>query len=121
MNMSMSIHELVEVIQEIVIETVDVTKPMEALLGLVVSVEPLKISLTDNFVISAEAIKLVRNVTDFEVEVEVDLETEKAQSHSHNIRGKKMLKTYNGLKVGEKVLIYRWQGGKRYIVVDRIA
>jgi hypothetical protein len=41
-------------------------------------------------------------------------------THKHAIKGRKKLKLCNGLQVGEKVLLLRWQGGQKYLVLDRL-
>ncbi len=41
-------------------------------------------------------------------------------THKHAIKGRKKLKLCNGLQVGEKVLLLRWQGGQKYLVLDRM-
>lgn len=41
-------------------------------------------------------------------------------THKHAIKGRKRLKLCNGLQVGEKVLLLRWQGGQKYLVLDRL-
>lgn len=41
-------------------------------------------------------------------------------THDHSITGKKKIKIHNGLKVDEKVVLLRIQGGQQYIVLDRV-
>jgi len=41
-------------------------------------------------------------------------------THKHAIKGRKKLRLCNGLQVGEKVLLLRWQGGQKYLVLDRL-
>lgn len=42
-------------------------------------------------------------------------------THLHDIKGRKKIRVYNGLKVGETVLLLRKSGGQQYIVWDRIS
>jgi len=42
-------------------------------------------------------------------------------THKHALEGRKKLRLYNGLQLGEKVLLLRWQGGQKYIVLDRVS
>lgn len=47
--------------------------------------------------------------------------TETAElSHGHDITGRKEITMHNALKVNEKVILLRQQGGQKYIVLDRI-
>ena len=42
-------------------------------------------------------------------------------THKHAIKGCKKLRIYNGLQVGERVLLLRWQGGQKFLVLDRVS
>lgn len=40
--------------------------------------------------------------------------------HSHGYSGKKKMLLHYGLKVGESVILFRLQGGQKYVVLDRV-
>ena len=40
--------------------------------------------------------------------------------HSHKYKGKKKIMLHHGLKVGEKVMLIRVQGGQNYVIIDRV-
>lgn len=42
-------------------------------------------------------------------------------THLHDIKGRKKIRIYNGLKVGETVLLLRRSGGQQYVVWDRVS
>ena len=42
-------------------------------------------------------------------------------THKHAVKGRKKLRLFNGLQVGERVLLLRWQGGQKYLVLDRVS
>lgn len=42
-------------------------------------------------------------------------------THLHGIKGRKKIRIYNGLKVGETVLLLRQSGGQQYVVWDRVS
>ncbi len=111
---------VVEIIKEIAVKAVESTKPTETRMGIVKSIDPLEINLPGNFTISEEALTLSKNVQDHEIEVEIDWVTEIASNHSHKIEGVKTIKIKNGLKVGDKVLILRSQGGDKYYVANKL-
>lgn len=46
--------------------------------------------------------------------VQIDL------SHSHSYSGTKRFLVHNGLKIGEKVVMLRIQGGQKFIVLERL-
>ena len=43
-----------------------------------------------------------------------------ASAHSHPIRGRKRVKVHNALAAGDLVVLARVQGGKRFVVLDRL-
>jgi hypothetical protein len=81
---------------------------------------------------------LTRNVTDFEVDMTVSHQTvvishshpvvdtytgggsATSVDHKHPIKGRKKYKVHNALVVGDWVLLARIQGGKKFVVLDRI-
>ncbi len=115
-----SFDEFVEIIKIIAIKGVEGTKPLEVRIGNVRNTDPMKIELIGGFCISGKSLVLSENVQDKYFEVEVDWETETASSHSHAIRGTKTICIKNSLKVGDRVLILRKQGGEKHIVVCKI-
>ncbi len=114
------VHELIEAIQDIAVKAVEGTKPLEIRIGYVDKVDPLRVELMGGFKVSEKSLTLTNNVIDRDVEVEVEWETETADSHKHMVKGVKTVRLLNGLKVGDKVLILRSQGGEKHIVLDKI-
>ncbi len=109
--MSNNAIELVESIKQISVGAMDSEKPVEVTIGVVKSVNPLKVMLSGGFAVSEDALILSRNVKDHKFEMRL-----------YN-NGSGTFQTYeikNGLKVGEKVSITRLQGGKKYLIQDRV-
>jgi hypothetical protein len=105
-------------------------KPADVVLGEVVSVEPLEVKIDQKLILSKEFLVLSRNVTDFEIDMTVDHVTEFREggvsyalfeSHNHEYKGKKSFKVHNALKLGEKVIMLRMQGGQQFYIIDRVA
>ena len=105
----------------------------------VVSIDPLEIAVEQKNILQEVQLILTRNVTDHTVEMTVGHETEDEARHTHEVsdtytgggssaptehrhkyEGRKKFLVHNGLAVGEHVLLVREQGGKRYIVWDRV-
>jgi len=119
----------VEVVKQAAVEAVDATKPVHLLFGQVISASPLKIQVDQKSIYTEKMLALTRNVTDFEVDMTVSHVTEPRAggggdaafaSHDHNYKGKKKFKVHNALIKGDWVLLARIQGGKRFVVIDRI-
>lgn len=85
------------------------SKPVDVYFGEVISKSPLKISVEQKMILGEAQLILTRNVTDYTVTVSVQWTSEK-----------NVFQIYNALKVGEKVILIRQQGGQKFIVIDRI-
>lgn len=121
--------ELTKAIKRAAVEAVKAGKPAEICFGKVTSSSPLKILVEQKMTLGAAQLVLTRNVTNFATEVTVDWSTENKSggsgddsfaSHKHAIAGRKKITVHNGLVVGDEVILFRQQGGQKYIVVDRI-
>ena len=105
----------VELVKKAAVEAVDATKPVHLLFGEVISVFPLKIQVDQKSIYTEKMLVLTRNVTDFEVDMSVSHITD-----DHEYKGRKKFKVHNALIVGDWVVLGRIQGGKRFVVFDRI-
>lgn len=121
--------ELLKTIKKAAIEAVQASKPAEICFGKVTSASPLKILVDQKMTLGKGQLVLTRNVTDFQTEVTVDWLTENKSGgsgydafaiHNHPIKGRKKITVHNGLGVGDEVILFRQQGGQKYVVVDRI-
>jgi hypothetical protein len=82
--------ELIKLIKKAAIEAVNATNPAAVCFGKVTSANPLKIYVEQKLTLTAKQLVLARKVTE------------------------------NRLVVGDEVILFREQGGQRYIVVDRV-
>lgn len=121
--------DMVSLVKEAAIQAVDAGKPVHLLFGQVISASPLKIQVDQKSIYTEKMLVLTRNVTDYEVDIEVKHLTEKRgggsgdpayEEHDHEYKGRKKIKIYNALIVGDWVALGRVQGGKRFVVLDRI-
>lgn len=121
--------EFVKVMKKAAVEAVGATKPVQILLGEVLSVSPLKISVEQKMILDESLLILSRNVTDFKTTITVNWSTENKSggsgdssfaSHNHGITGKKEITVHNGLVVGDAVLLFQKQGGQKFIVFDKV-
>lgn len=119
----------VEVVKRAAVEAVEAQKPVHLLFGQVISISPLKIQVDQKSIYTEKMLVLTRNVTDFEVDMTVSHITLNRAggsgdpafaSHNHDYKGKKKFKVHNALMKGDWVLLGRIQGGKRFVVIDRI-
>lgn len=132
------INELNGLIKKSAIEAVKASKPSGVYYGEVKSVSPLTVQVSQNFIIDQDFLILSRSVTDYEVDITLNHTTEdyshthtiidtytgsgsaSTDTHNHEITGIKTMTIHQALKVGEKVLLIRRQGGQKYVIIDRV-
>lgn len=130
--------EVLEAMKQMSVDAQNSQKPMIILFGQVISEKPLQIFVNQKQTVKQEALILTHAVKDYEVDIEVShytvndnflntmhdhpnvAENDFDSHHKHAYQGRKKIKIYNGLKIGEKVMMIRQNGGSRYIVLDRI-
>ena len=107
----------------------DQSKPTDIRYGTVVSTSPLKVQISAELTLPQSVLVVPRSLTDYTVSVSMNWNTTSESggagesafaSHNHGINGTKSITIHNGLKVGDKVLLLRQQGGQSYIVLDKI-
>lgn len=131
--MSLDAQKFVMMIKQAAVEAVNANEPMSLKIGDVVSTTPLKISLNQKITIPATQLLLTNAVRDYTVYATVDhaaddatypSNTENAEAASSGQgladENRKKFTFHLRLKVGEKVLLLRCDGGQKFIVLDRL-
>lgn len=135
--MSLDINELVRAVKQAAVEAVQASGPAGICFGTVTSVAPLKVTVDQKKTLTGAQLILTNNVRDYSVAMTVDHETEVIShghpvqdtytgggsatevDHSHPYKGTKMFRVHLGLKMGEKVILLRCDGGQQFVVLDR--
>lgn len=130
--------QFVAAMKKTAMEAVEQSRPMQIIFGTVKSRKPLEIMVNQKLVIKEESLVLTHAVKDYEVDIEVShytvnddflktrhdhpdaLPNEFDSHHKHAYKGRKKIKIYNGLKVGEEVILAQAQGGQKYVILDRM-
>lgn len=101
----------VELVKKAALDAVASTMPSGVYYGTVTSIAPLKIAVEQKLTLTEKQLVLSSLVQDFNVNMtytnDQSTETRKYTIHL-------------GLKVGEKVMLIRVQGGQQFIVLDRV-
>ena len=122
--------DLLQALKRAAIEAVEAGKPVILCYGTVTGVEPLQIMADQKTLLGEKQLELTRAVQDYFVDIEISTHTENESggsgwaefaAHKHAIKGRKKLRIYNGLQEGERVLLLRFQGGQKYLVLDRVS
>ena len=126
--------DFVKVIKKSAIEAVNNSKPADIFYGTVQSISPLTIFIDQKLILSEKFLIIPESLTDYETEISFDDPSvkqvfttwnmeETSESTPSKISFKEKIKhkitVYNSLKVGEKVILLRQQGGQKYMVLDR--
>lgn len=135
--MSLDINELVRLVKQAAVEAVRADAPMAVCYGTVLSPSPLKIQVDQKKILGEAQLILTDAVRDYNVEMSTIEGSGKSQgphyteeesggsgdaafaAHKHPYRGRKKWRVHNALKVGEKVILLRCDGGQKYVVLDR--
>lgn len=123
--MSLDTQKLVMLIKQAAVEAVNAKDPMSLKIGEVTSISPLKIRLNQKLIIPESQILLTNAVRDFYM-YEVNGQTSAGKTidvgltPGQNGTENKKITVHLGLKVGEKVILLRCDGGQKFIVLDRL-
>lgn len=125
---------LAQLIKQAAAEAVEQGAPVNVTYGTVESIDPLKIQIDDSFPIMEGEIILTSLVRDRKTKISFDNPsvenivdgyltsnpTIRVDRLSFQANIKNEITIYDGLKVGERVILLRVQGGQKFIVWDRL-
>lgn len=122
---------LVDVIKRASLDAVESQKPCDLRFGTVISASPLKIRVTEQFVLPESTLIVPEHLTKHETKITITDEygwkteeektCETTETHRHKILStEQKVLIHNELKVGDKVVLIRMQGGQFYYVAGRI-
>lgn len=125
---------LIDIMKRSALDAVEAGKPCDLRYGKVISIAPLKVQVTSQFIIPKSMLIVPEYLTDYEIEVTVKPDYgwntqnrsggsgEAAFSnHNHDIYfERKKITIHGALKVGDKVVLLRQAGGQQFLVLDRL-
>ncbi len=135
--MSLDLNALVRAVKKAAVEAVRAENPMGVCHGTVTGISPLEITTDQKLILGEKQLILTNAVRDYTVEMTVDHVTEvishghsvtdtytgggtaQPVDHSHPYKGRKSFRVHLGLKMGEKVILLRCDGGQQFVVLDR--
>lgn len=110
--------EFMRQVKRAAIEANEAGKPVNVLYGTVTRERPLEITVNQQKILDADDLVVCGSLADYEIETEVHWPVTGGEGGS--ITGIRKVKINNRLRTGEKVVLFRQQGGQRYIVIDRV-
>ena len=135
--MSLDVNALVRLVKRAAVDAVRADAPMAVCYGTVIDTAPLKIQVDQKKILGEAQLILTDNVRDFNVAFSTiegegtalgphytELESggggyAEFAAHRHKYQGRKKWRIHNALKMGEKVILLRCDGGQKYVVLDR--
>ncbi|MTI56163.1 DUF2577 domain-containing protein [Geosporobacter ferrireducens] len=125
---------MIEIMKQAATDAIQQSKPVNVLFGTVQSINPLKIIIDQKLPLEADDLILTSLVKDRRAKISFDNPDIKniVKDYSmDDISGTNYKLTfqqpiqneitiYDGLKIGERVMLLRIQGGQKYIVLDRV-
>lgn len=111
---------MLDVLKEIAKTTIDAENPTAVMFGTVVGVNPLRVNVDQRFTLDEDFLVIAERLIHYEVDLQ----------HVHPYDGgttgeaippePQKLIIRHRLRVGDKVILLRVQGGQQYVVLDRV-
>lgn len=112
---------LIDIMKRAAINAEDSRQPCDLRFGTVTSIKPLKVQITNQFILPESLLIVPQHLTDYEVDVTIpSWTTSQNSNHAHIVNGKNKMTIHNALKVGDHVALIRKTGGQSYYILDRI-
>lgn len=108
---------LLDIIKRASLDAADNAQLCDLRFGTVVSVSPLKVQITSQFILPSSLLIVPQHLTDYSVNVSMNWTTD---DEAATLSGDKTMTIHNGLRIGERVALLRKQGGQSYFILDRI-
>lgn len=111
---------LIDIMKRASMDAFENSKPCDLRYGTVISTSPLKVRVTNQFILPESILIVPEHLTDHEIKVTTsgynweDDNGNKIEKTEHTI------KFHGKLKVGDKVALIRQSGGQFYYIIDRI-
>jgi hypothetical protein len=125
----MSSAQLMQTLQMLAKQTMEASTPTDYIIGVVETESPLSIRVEQKDIVTEEFLVLTDAVRNYDADIEVGHLTENRgggsgdsayESHNHAYSGRKRIRVYNGLHIGESVIMLRQAGGQEYCVLSRV-
>ena len=129
---------MIELIKIAAMEAIENSKPCDLRFGTVTSISPLRVQVSSNFILPESLLIVPRYLTDHSTSTNIGLDdkldisvvddTLVIKTSNTNTVGEgdtegvneRTLTMYNGLEVGDNVVLLRNQGGTKYLILDRV-
>lgn len=138
---------IIEIIKVAAMDAIENSKPCDLRFGTVSSISPLKVKISNDFIIPEQLLIVPEHLTDYSMLTNVGGDSSSGGSSvTMTVEGETLVITtnatevvsetdtteevesvdertltmYNGLEVGDSVVLLRNQGGSSYLILDRV-
>lgn len=111
---------LVDLIRQASIGAVEASSPVAVLLGTVTKADPLEVNVEQRFTLTRDFLIVPESLTEYEVDIQHTHST--SQGNIGGIQPDEVCKVVirKGLQADDKVILLRMQGGRQFVVLDRV-
>ncbi|RRJ62396.1 DUF2577 domain-containing protein [Paenibacillus oralis] len=112
---------LSDLIKQMSVGANDASKPVNVLYGTVTKINPLEVNVDQRFTLDEDFLVVTERLSRYEVDLKHNHTyiNDGSQSNTGDALPDKIV-IREGLKVGDKVLLLRVQGGQQYVVWDKV-
>lgn len=117
---------MIQIIKKAALDAVEQSSPVNIAYGTIESINPLEVSVNQKFTLTEEFLIVPERLLRYEVSLEhihkfTDITPAGPQPESYTEKAlEDKLVIREGLKVSDKVLLLREQGGQKYLILDRL-
>ncbi|EHQ92131.1 DUF2577 domain-containing protein [Desulfosporosinus youngiae] len=112
---------LLDVIKAAGIDAVGASNPVNVMFGEILTISPLSVKVDQRFTLPADFLIVPESLTRYEVDLTHSHQyTDDGSSRTTATALTTKLIIRPGLKVGDKVLLLRVQGGQKFVILDKV-
>lgn len=109
---------LLDVIKAAGMDAVGASNPVAIMFGEILTVNPLSVQVDQRFTLPSDFLLVPESLTRYEVDLRHNHSYGGSGTTGDGLTEKVVIRP--GLQVGDKVLLFRVQGGQRYVILDKV-
>lgn len=111
---------LANLIRQASMGALDASNPVAVLFGTVTKVEPLEVNVEQRFTLTSDFLIVPESLTKYEVDIQHTHPYSQGDTGEMEPEEVSKVVIRKGLEVGERVILLRVQGGRQFVVLDRV-
>ena len=103
---------LSKVIKKAALQAVEAQNPADLRFGTVTNIEPLEVTVTNQFVLPAKLLDVPEHLTDYTIQMGI--------GSMNGSEDRQLITIYAGLRLNDRVALLRAKGGQKYLILGRL-